>query len=189
MNLLIDTQGLIANRWVRYEGDAAALPVGVWALLPVEEWIERTTVWRAHSGRVGVIIGPTDDPQRLAPWLDELSLIAIDFPVFTDGRGFTAARLLRSRLRFRGTLRASGAIIADQVPLLARCGFDEFELADAKAAATAKRLLATQMPTYQPDSRAPRTIGLPGSPARAQALLDNDPVRAWPRETVALTPH
>ncbi len=161
MRILIDHQGLIADRWARFDGDASVLPVGVSVLLPVDEWIDRASVWRAHVGRVGVVLGATDDPLRLDTTLSQLSLIAIEFPQTTDGRGFATARQLRGRLGWRSTLRATGRISADQVPLLARYGFDEFELADAGQAAMAKRLLAQSAPASRPD------VGV-------------SPVRGWP---------
>jgi len=55
-----------------------------------------------------------------------LPLIAIDFPQFTDGRGYSTARLLRERHRYAGELRAVGDVLRDQLYLLAECGFDAF---------------------------------------------------------------
>lgn len=72
------------------------------------------------------------DPAALTADLDRIALIRVDFPVFSDGRGFTIARTLR-RLGFAGRLRASGHIIADQYAMARRAGFDEIEIADALA--------------------------------------------------------
>ncbi len=58
---------------------------------------------------------------------DNITLIIINFPLFSDGRGFSLAKKLRLN-GFRGILRARGHIIADQYPLLLRCGFDEVEI-------------------------------------------------------------
>lgn len=165
MNTLIDHTGIIADQWLRFSGDAGELAPGSRVLLPVEEWVERTRVWREHAGTagaIGVILEPTDDPARLIPWLDELALVAIDFPAFTDGRGFSIARLLSGRLAYTGSIRAQGEIIADQVPLLQRCGFTEFELPSEHQAQIALGLLASPLPAYQPAASSPRTIALPG---------------------------
>jgi len=162
MNTLINLQKVIANDWVVFDGDASEIAPGASILLPVEEWVERTEVWRAHAGRVGIILEPSDDPERLHPWLDEIKLIAIDFPNFTDGRGFGSARLLRSRMGFAGAIRAIGHVLPDQVPLLNRCGFTEYELSTSKRADTALKLLSTQLPTYQAGVDGDASIALPG---------------------------
>lgn len=69
----------------------------------------------------------------LLPLLPRLALIAIAFPAYGDGRGFSLARQLRDA-GFGGTLRASGPLIADQFAYALACGFDEVDLAEASAA-------------------------------------------------------
>jgi uncharacterized protein (DUF934 family) len=66
---------------------------------------------------------PVDQPAEiLAPYLAQLSLVAVNFPTFRDGRGFTQARSLRERLAFRHEIRATGNILPDQYAFLLRCG-------------------------------------------------------------------
>lgn len=175
MNTLINLQKVIVNDWVVFDGDAGEVAPGASVLLPVEEWVERTEVWRAHVGQVGIILEPSDDPERLAPWLDEIKLVAIDFPKFTDGTGFSAARLLRSRMGFAGVIRAVGHVLPDQVPMLNRCGFTEYELSTSKRADTALKLLSTQLPTYQAGVDGEPSIALPSERqpiATEQVALD-----------------
>ncbi|MGH1360655.1 MAG: DUF934 domain-containing protein [Burkholderiaceae bacterium] len=162
MSTLINATEIITDQWILFTGDAADVPVGSKVLLPIEEWLERTRVWQEHAGAVGILLEPTDDPARLKPWLDQIELVSIDFPKFTDGRGFSIARLLRSRLGFSGAIRAVGEIVADQVPMLQRCGFTEFETASDRQAEIALELLSILLPTYQPASDGIRTIPLPG---------------------------
>jgi uncharacterized protein (DUF934 family) len=69
----------------------------------------------------------TDDPEALALDLQQLKLIVLDFPKYTDGRAYSQARLLRGRLGYRGELRATGQVLRDQLPFMLRCGFDSFE--------------------------------------------------------------
>jgi uncharacterized protein (DUF934 family) len=73
------------------------------------------------------------DPAELGGRLPALRLIRVDFPSFSDGRGFTIARRLRL-MGFRGRLRARGPLIADQYAMARRAGFDEVEIPDAIAA-------------------------------------------------------
>ena len=128
MSHLIDRSGSLPDTWIRFTGDAAQCPAGADVLLPLDEWREHAQAWRARPGRVGVVLSPTDDPLVLASDLASLSLIAIDFPRFTDGRGYSTARLLRERLGWTGELRAVGDVLRDQLFLMARCGFSSFAL-------------------------------------------------------------
>jgi uncharacterized protein (DUF934 family) len=62
--------------------------------------------------------------------LVNFELVAVHFPKFTDGRGYSTARLLHERLGWQGELRAMGDVLRDQLFLMARCGFDSFALRD-----------------------------------------------------------
>ena len=94
-----------------------------------------------QSNATAVRIESGDDARELLPYLDRISLVEIDFPAFTDGRGYSSARILREA-GYAGELRASGDIPVDQVRALRRCGFDSFapdkplDLADVEAALT-----------------------------------------------------
>lgn len=92
--------------------------------------------------RAGVWLAPDDDPQKLVERLDELSLIAIDFPSFRDGRGYSLAYLLRSRLGWRGELRAVGDVLRDQLSHMRQCGFDAFAVREDKSVEDALKGLA-----------------------------------------------
>lgn len=81
-----------------------------------------------------------DDPAKLAGALERLRTVAVRFPAFGDGRGYSIGRLLRERYGFRGELRAIGAVARDHLYFMAQCGFDAFELRageDPKAALAA----------------------------------------------------
>lgn len=73
-----------------------------------------------------VWISPDDDFEPLVPRLLGLELIAVDFPVFRDGRGYSIATLLRTRYGWTGELRAIGDVLRDQLNFMRRCGFDAF---------------------------------------------------------------
>ena len=66
-----------------------------------------------------------DDARALLPHLSHLTLVEVAFPTFRDGRGYSAARILREA-GYAGELRAQGDVLVDQVPLMRRCGFDSF---------------------------------------------------------------
>lgn len=73
-----------------------------------------------------VWIAPDDDFEPMISRLLGLEIIAVDFPVFRDGRGYSIATLLRSRYGWKGELRAIGDVLRDQLKFMRRCGFDAF---------------------------------------------------------------
>ena len=78
-----------------------------------------------HSNAVAVRVEPGDDVAALLPFFDRLALIEVNFPSFTDGRGYSAARTLREA-GYTGELRAVGDVLVDQIAYMRRCGFDAF---------------------------------------------------------------
>ena len=78
-----------------------------------------------QSNATAVRIEAGEDARQLLAYLDRLSLIEIDFPVFGDGRGYSSAQILREA-GYTGELRASGDVLVDQLPYMRRCGFDAF---------------------------------------------------------------
>ena len=98
-------------------------------VVPLAAWKARREELLRNLGEVGVWLGPTDDPAELAADLDKLALVAIHFPKFADGRGYSSAALLRTRYGYRGELRAIGDVGRDQLFYLKRSGFDAFWLA------------------------------------------------------------
>ena len=73
---------------------------------------------------------PADDPG--AAVIEGVSRIEVNFPKFGDGRGYSIARLLRTRYGYRGELRAVGHITRDLLFFLERCGFDSYELREGE---------------------------------------------------------
>lgn len=99
-------------------------------------------VWQAHrdallarGAPLGVWLDPADDLATLADDLQQFALVAITFPKFTDGRGYSIARLLRERYAFRGEIRAVGDVLRDQIFYMLRSGFDAFALKDGASIA------------------------------------------------------
>lgn len=101
-----------------------------------------------------VTIAPGDDFSGILNQLHKLQVIEIQFPVFTDGRGFSTARELRER-GYTGTLQATGAFILDQIEYLWRCGFNAFEFQCATQAKLAQIRLEQRQEVYQGDARQP----------------------------------
>ena len=123
----------------------------------------------------GVLLAADDAPEAVAPDLDLLDLLAVRFDKFSDGRGYSLARLLRERYGFRGELRAVGDLGRDQLLFLERAGFDAFETragADPRAALPAFDELPLAHPAFrwraaQPPWERPRSPGQGGGRAPA----------------------
>lgn len=91
--------------------------------------LDHTLAHLPEGVSLGVNVPNTTDPAALAAALPRLALIEIAFPAFADGRGFSLARLIR-RAGFKGELRASGRVLADQYTHALGCGFDTIEIPD-----------------------------------------------------------
>ncbi|RLA47250.1 MAG: oxidoreductase [Gammaproteobacteria bacterium] len=98
---------------------------------PSSEQIYSLDQWLQLEDKAGsaVQIEPGQSPAPLFDFLQQIALVVVNFPVFTDGRGFSYARELRER-GYGGELRATGHFIRDQLTYLQRCGFDAFQMAD-----------------------------------------------------------
>jgi uncharacterized protein (DUF934 family) len=140
MRHILRRRELTADAW-RYLGEDA--PDTQALIVPFAEWRRTPDTWAAWRGALGVRLAPVDRVEDLAADLPRLSLVAAEFPSPGEGRGYTQGQLLRGRFGFQGELRAVGAgVRQDLIWLLARCGFDAFELApneDPQAAAAALR--------------------------------------------------
>jgi uncharacterized protein (DUF934 family) len=125
----------------------AAIPAGR-VLVPLALWLEQHAELIVR-GNVGVWLAGADDPSAIAPWLPQLPLVAVDFSKFTDGRGYSVAYLLRSRLGYRGELRAIGDVLPDQLFFMRRVGFDAFAVRPDKDLRQALRSLQPFSDAYQ----------------------------------------
>jgi uncharacterized protein (DUF934 family) len=119
-------------------------------IFPLSRWRAERRRWWLWAGRPGVRIGPQDGVEELAADLRRLALVAIEFPVPGEGRGYSQARLLRERHGFLGQLRAVGCVQRDHLFFLARCGFDAFELAPGEDPRQAVTALRDFQVAYQP---------------------------------------
>ena len=94
-------------------------------IVPLEVWQKQQTTLRRRSP-LGVWLACDTPLQGLEHDIKHFAVIAIDFPVFSDGRGYSLAYHLRARLGYRGELRAIGDVLRDQLFYLQRVGFDAF---------------------------------------------------------------
>lgn len=126
--------------------DSVALPAGD-IVVPLAVWQGRQADLAGR--KVGVWLDGTADPAVIAGDFERLALIAIDFPKFVDGRGYSSASLLRSRYGYLGELRAIGDVFKDQLFYLKRVGFDAFAVRADKNIEDALSALTTFSQVYQ----------------------------------------
>lgn len=109
-----------------------------------------------QTNALAVRIEPGDDARNLLPFLDRLTLVEVNFPAFTDGRGYSAARILREA-GYTGELRAVGEVLVDQLAFMRRCGFDSFAPDRPVDETDARAAFARWPQVYQPaaDERIP----------------------------------
>ena len=119
MQNIIKHGQVISDDWclLRQEedGSLAKTPAHADVIIPWQHWQTDPQIWQAHVGRCAVWLAPEDDPADLVPFMRNFTLIAVDFPSFTDGRGYSIARLLRERYSFAQELRALGDVWQDQL--------------------------------------------------------------------------
>jgi len=117
-------------------------------IVPFVRWQLEHQRWITQPRRLGVLLGPGQNPEDLAADLPRLSLIAVQFPAASEGRGYSQGRQLRERWNFAGELRAVGTVRQDQLFFLARCGFNAFELPEGELE-SASAAFATFSAKYQ----------------------------------------
>ena len=97
-------------------------------LISLGAWEANKVSLRDLNRPLGICLQTEEPPEAIGESVDHFSLIAVNFPIFSDGRGLSSARLLRERYGYQNELRAVGDIRRDQYLFLLRCGFDSFEV-------------------------------------------------------------
>ncbi len=159
--LIIKNRAVVEDGWTVLRLDAADADAGTPAqdaatvTIPEGKVIVPLAVWQAQRAAVeqrtdlGVWIASDERPEVLKGDLDKFAVIAIDFPKFTDGRGYSIAYNLRARLGYTGELRAIGDVLRDQLFSMARVGFDAFATRQDRSIDDALKGLTDFSETYQ----------------------------------------
>ena len=132
---------------------------------PSNQILVHLSLWQNHKDEleasqkeIGVWLDSEDDPYDLANDAAELPLIAVNFPVFRDGRAFSSAAILRERLSFKGDLRAIGDVLRDQVFYMKKCGINSFEIEDSLEAEEILQAFADFKDSYQSTVEIPEPL-------------------------------
>ena len=153
---LIANGAVVDDTWVFIDDET---PLGdTPAIISLDRLKAEADTLRSRNAKLGVVIrtntqGKTklgEDVRELSPYLDMLTTIAIDFPVYRNGRGYSDARILREELGFKGELRAIGEVLFDQWSFMARCGFNTFEIDSSIPVKAFNEALNELSEAYQP---------------------------------------
>lgn len=130
------------------DGASVALPSGK-LIVPLNVWLAQRDALVERQQTLGIWLDSHQDPAALADAINRIDLIAVNFPKFTDGRGYSIAALLRGRYGFKGELRAIGDVLRDQLFYLQRVGFNAFAIRADKDIHDALNALTDFSETYQ----------------------------------------
>lgn len=137
--------------------DDAALPING-TIVSLARFLKERETLLARNAPLGVRLKSAESPEALGADVQRLSVIVLEFPIFRDGRAFSWARMLRTRLGFTGEIRATGHFLYDQFAFMARVGFDAWEVKDGFAAAQFARAMSEMTNVYQPSADGRKTI-------------------------------
>ena len=156
--MLLDKKSgrIVEDRYIHIEDDAA-VPDRRPVIVTAKRFLADADALIRRDGSLGVLWPNDRRVAELEPWLGHLTLIALNFPKFRDGRAYSQARQLRERHGFRGELRATGEVLRDQFLFLIRAGFDSLEVKKPADAAAFAQAVTRFSVFYQPsaDGRVP----------------------------------
>jgi len=153
---LVRAGRIVADQYVRVLDDAP-ISDGVPVIVPAVRFLADAEEILRREAPTGVLWPNNRRIAELAPHLDRLALVALEFPNFKDGRAYSQARVLREQYGFHGETRATGNVLRDQFLFLLRAGFDAFEVVKDADAAVFAEAVARYSVFYQPagDRRVP----------------------------------
>ena len=153
MATLIKERRIVADSWHLLErgpkGELPEVPARGDVIVPLALWLERREDFLAYPGKLGVWLDSNEGPEAIAGDVQRFPLIAVNFPKFGDGRGYSIARLLRERYGFKGELRATGDVLHDHLFFMEQCGFDAFALREDQNPQEALSVFDTFSDGYQ----------------------------------------
>ena len=132
MPKLINKSAVIDNPWtvmkVSTGPEILQVVPGKNFIVPLQFWKLYQEELNEYDGNIAVWLNSDENPAQITGELHSLPLIALNFPVFTDGRSYTNARELRQKYAYTGEIRAIGDVLRDQLYYMRQCGFDSFDI-------------------------------------------------------------
>ncbi len=148
MKILKDQQ-LTDNTWT-FIPDGTDLPdKPIDITISLKRWLQEQGILKKYPGKLGIRLNPEDSVDSLPPTIKNAKLIEINFPTFTDGRGFSLAKILRTHFNYKGEIRAVGQFMLDQIYYLSRVGVNAFALENKENLADAVAMFNEFSESYQ----------------------------------------
>jgi uncharacterized protein (DUF934 family) len=138
--------------------DGDAVPPAGAIIVSLKRFLAEQDALLARDAPLGVCIETAESPEALGEKVHALAVVLLTIPYFKDGRVFSWARLLRTRLGYKGEIRVSGHYLRDQVAFLARVGVDAFVLSHKVSASDIEAALGEFSNVYQPSVDGRTTI-------------------------------
>jgi uncharacterized protein (DUF934 family) len=138
--------------------DYAALPESGGAIVSLARFQKERDMLLARNSPIGVQLKAGENPELLGADLERLSVVALEFPTHRDGRAFSWARMLRTRLGFKGQIRAVGHFIYDQINYQHRVGFDAWVVPESLSIEQFRKAFTEMTNVYQPSTDGKKTI-------------------------------
>jgi uncharacterized protein (DUF934 family) len=177
--VLLKQDGIAADSWTRIDDDAEIAPGNTGVTQPIislTRWKRDRDTLLALNGEIGIVLGSDESPALIADDIHRFGVICLNFPKFTDGRGYSYARLLRSRYNYTSEIRAIGNVLRDQALFMRRCGIDALEIMDGRSTDGWRQAFAEFSIRYQPAEDTP-TIKI-AKPGQAH-YLNSEVVGCW----------
>ena len=156
MTKLIKSGAYAQNAYAPVAEDAA-LPDGA-IIVSLARFQKDREALLTRNTPLGIRLQSHENPETLGEDIHHFALVALEFPKFRDGRAFSWARMLRTRLDFTGEIRAVGDFLYDQVSYQHRVGFDAWEVPDNFTIEMFNRALSEMTNVYQPSADGKKTI-------------------------------
>ncbi len=128
MQRIIKHDQVVDETWHLLPNDVALadVPNSDDVIVPMRLWADHAHALKVRDGGLGIWLEADEAIEDIVDDLEHFQVVALNFPVFTDGRHFSSARLLRERYGYKGEIRAIGDVLRDQLFLMRRCGFDAY---------------------------------------------------------------
>lgn len=150
MQTIIKKNQVVTDKWILLAADTELNEA-----LQTPQAIVPFALWQEHKEQLknvqplGIWLESNEAIEDIAEDLPHFAVIALNFPVFTDGRHFSSARLLRERYAYTGEIRAIGDVLRDQLFFMQRCGFDAYVIRADRCPTDALKSLTELSVTYQ----------------------------------------
>lgn len=154
--MLIKDGAVAKDKFTRLDDDRPLERGAV--IVSLKRFLSDRTALLERNEPLGVLLETSDSPEELGSDVQRLALVVLNIPHFKDGRGFTWARMLRTRLGFEGEIRVAGHVLHDQIAFYRRVGVNAFELPENLSLEDYNAALGEITNVYQPSVDGRQTI-------------------------------